>query len=186
MFVSQSSFCCFYGSSDYSVGIVYDKPAAAAAAKSLQSCLTLCDPTDGDLPGSSIHGILQARVLEWIAIAFSNTWKWKRKWSRSVMSDSSQPRGLQPTRLLHPWDFPGKSTGVGCHCLLHSLSLTDPNWFEEQLWYDTHTVIEHLTGLFKGLYTPSSKTDLTLLILDSYKKKKLPLGKANTLGRCPL
>ena len=42
--------------------------------------------------------------------------KWK--WSHSVMSDSWQPHGLQPTRLLHPWDFPGKSTGVGCHCLL--------------------------------------------------------------------
>ena len=38
--------------------------------------------------------------------------------SRSVVSDSSQPHGLQPTRLLRPWDFPGKSTGVGCHCLL--------------------------------------------------------------------
>ena len=42
--------------------------------------------------------------------------KWK--WSRSVLSDSLRPHGLQPTRLLHPWDFPGKSTGVGCHCLL--------------------------------------------------------------------
>ena len=42
--------------------------------------------------------------------------KWK--WSRTVMSDSSRPHGLQPTRLLRPWDFPGKSTGVGCHCLL--------------------------------------------------------------------
>ena len=42
--------------------------------------------------------------------------KWK--WSRSGVSDSSKPHGLQPTRLLHPWDFPGKSTGVGCHCLL--------------------------------------------------------------------
>ena len=42
--------------------------------------------------------------------------KWK--WSRSVVPDSYQPHGLQPTRLLHPWDFPGKSTGVGCHCLL--------------------------------------------------------------------
>ena len=42
--------------------------------------------------------------------------KWK--WSRWVMSDSSRPHGLQPTRLLCPWDFPGKSTGVGCHCLL--------------------------------------------------------------------
>ena len=42
--------------------------------------------------------------------------KWK--WSGSVVSDSSQPHGLQPTRLLRPWEFPGKSTGVGCHCLL--------------------------------------------------------------------
>ena len=39
-------------------------------------------------------------------------------WSRSVMSDSLQPHGLQPTRFLHPWDFPGKNTGVGCHFLL--------------------------------------------------------------------
>ena len=46
--------------------------AAAAAAKSLQSCLTLCDPMDGSLPGSSAHGISQARVLEWGAIAFSD------------------------------------------------------------------------------------------------------------------
>ena len=45
---------------------------AAAAAKSLQSCLTLCDPTDGSLPGSSVPGILQARTLEWVAISFSN------------------------------------------------------------------------------------------------------------------
>ena len=42
--------------------------------------------------------------------------KWK--WSRSVMSNSSRPHGLQPNRLLHPWDFPSTSTGVGCHCLL--------------------------------------------------------------------
>ena len=45
--------------------------AAAAAAKSLQSCLTLCDPIDGSPPGSPVHGIFQARVLEWGAIAFS-------------------------------------------------------------------------------------------------------------------
>jgi len=48
-----------------------DKPAAAAA-KSLQSCPTLCDPIDGNPPGSSIPGILQARALEWVAISFSN------------------------------------------------------------------------------------------------------------------
>ena len=47
--------------------------AAAAAAKLLQSCLTLCDPIDGSLPGSSVLGILQAKVLEWVAIAFSMT-----------------------------------------------------------------------------------------------------------------
>ena len=54
-------------------------PAAAAAAKSLQSCLTLCDPIDGSPPGSPIPGILQARTLEWVAISFSNAWKWKVK-----------------------------------------------------------------------------------------------------------
>ena len=51
----------------------------AAAAKSLQSCLTLCDPIDGSPPGSPVPGILQARTLEWVAISFSNAWKWKVK-----------------------------------------------------------------------------------------------------------
>ena len=46
--------------------------AAATAAKSLQLCLTLCDPIDGSPPGSSVPGILQARTLEWVAISFSN------------------------------------------------------------------------------------------------------------------
>ena len=53
--------------------------AAAAAAKSLQSCPTLWNPTDGSPPGSPVPGILQARVLEWVAISFSNAWKWKVK-----------------------------------------------------------------------------------------------------------
>ena len=53
--------------------------AATAAPKSLQSCLTLCDPTHGSPPGSPVPGILQARTLEWVAIAFSNAWKWKVK-----------------------------------------------------------------------------------------------------------
>ena len=52
---------------------------AAAAAKSLQSCPTLCDPEDGSPPGSPVPGILQARTLEWVAISFSNAWKWKVK-----------------------------------------------------------------------------------------------------------
>ena len=53
--------------------------AAAAAAKSLQLCPTLYNPIDGSLPGSPIPGVLQARTLEWVAISFSNAWKWKVK-----------------------------------------------------------------------------------------------------------
>ena len=53
--------------------------SAAAAAKSLQSCPTLCDPIDGSPPGSPVLGILQARTLEWVAISVSNAWKWKVK-----------------------------------------------------------------------------------------------------------
>ena len=52
---------------------------AAAAAKSPQSCLTLCDPIDGSPPGSPVPGILQARTLEWVAVSFSSSWQWKVK-----------------------------------------------------------------------------------------------------------
>ena len=51
----------------------YQEPTAAAAAKSLQSCPTLCDPIDGSPPGSPVSGILQARTLEWVAISYSNS-----------------------------------------------------------------------------------------------------------------
>ena len=80
--------------------------AAAAAAKLLQSCPTLCDPTDGSPPGSPIPGILQARTLEWVAISSSNAWKWKVK-------VKSLSRVRLSVTLLHPWDFPGKSTEWG-------------------------------------------------------------------------
>ena len=52
---------------------------SATAAKLLQSCPTLCNPIDGSPPGSPVPGILQARTLEWVAISFSNSWKWKVK-----------------------------------------------------------------------------------------------------------
>ena len=58
---------------------IYSWSAAAVAAASLQSCLTLCNPIDGSPPGSAVPGILQARTLEWVAISFSNAWKWKVK-----------------------------------------------------------------------------------------------------------
>ena len=57
------------------------------AAKSLQSCSTLCNPVDGSPPGFPVPGILQARTLEWVAISFSNAWKWKVK-SESEVAQS--------------------------------------------------------------------------------------------------
>jgi len=82
--------------------------SAAAAAKSFQSCPTLCNPIDGSPLGSSVPGILQARTLEWVAISFSNAWKWKVK-----------VKSLSPARLLHwpgwvllPLVPPGKPKGL--------------------------------------------------------------------------
>ena len=97
--------------------------AAVAAAKLLQSCLTLCNPIDGSPPGSPVPGILQARTLEWVAISFSNAWKWKVK-----------RKSLGRVRLLAtPWTaayhaplsmgFSSKNTGVGCHRLLQCMKV---------------------------------------------------------------
>ena len=99
------------------------KPAAAAA-KSLQSCPTLCDPIDGSPPGSPVPGILQARTLEWVAMSCSNAWKWKVK-----------GKSLSRARLLAaPWTAAyqappsmgssRQSTGVGRHCLAQSKCLS--------------------------------------------------------------
>ena len=91
------------------------------------SCVQLCNPIDGSPPGSPIPGILQARTLEhWSGLPFPSPVheSKKLKWSHSIMSDSPWPHGLQPTRLPRPWDFPVKSTGVGCHCLLLEIFLT--------------------------------------------------------------
>ena len=88
------------------------------AAKLLQSCVTLCDPIGGSPPGSPILGF--SRQEHWSGLPFPSPMHESEKWkgSRSVVSDSSRLHGPQPTRLLCPWDFPGKSTGVGCHLLL--------------------------------------------------------------------
>ena len=112
---------------DFVVAITHCKKAGAA--RSLQSCPTLCDPIDVRPPGSPAPGILQARTLEWVAISFSNAWKWKVK----VKVKSLSPVWLlaipQPTRLLHPRDFPGKSAGVGCHCLLQPPRTCLSQWY---------------------------------------------------------
>ena len=81
--------------------------------------MTLCNPIDGSPPASTIPGILQARTRSGLPFPSPMHESEQWEWSPSVTSDSSRPHGLQPTRLLHRWDFPAKSTGVGCHCLLH-------------------------------------------------------------------
>ena len=92
----------------------------AAAAKSLQSCPTLCDPIDGSPPGSPVPWILQARTLEWGAISFSNAWKWEVK----VNSLSRVQLLATPWTAAHqatlPMEFSRQETGVGCHCLLQT------------------------------------------------------------------
>ena len=90
------------------------------------SCVRLCET-----PWMAAHqaplSLGFSRQEHWSGLPFPSPMyeseKWK--WSRSVVSDSQQPHGLQPTRLLCPRDFPGKSTGVGCHCLLQSKAIHD-------------------------------------------------------------
>ena len=78
---------------EINIKLTTDTILTAATAKSLQSCPTLCDPIDGSPPGSPVPGILQARTLEWVAISFSNAWKWKVK-----------VKSLSPVWLLAtPW-----------------------------------------------------------------------------------
>ena len=92
------------------------------------------------IPQTAAHQALPSlgfsRQEHWSGLPFPSPMheseKWK--WSRSVVSDSSQPHGLQPTRLLCPWDFPGKSTGVGCPCC-SNVSLSSPSSLPMQILF---------------------------------------------------
>ena len=110
--------------------------AAAAAANSLHSCLTLCDPIDGSPPGCSVPGILQARILEWVAISFSNVCMHAK--SLQLGLTLYDPMESSPPRLLCPRDSPGKNTGVGCHFLLFSHSYLQVNaaWLRDCKWQE--------------------------------------------------
>ena len=74
---------------EQSVQHIHRTCLTAAAAKSLQLCLTLCDHIDGSPPGSPVPGILQARILEWVAIPFSNAWRWKVKVKLLIYNDKN-------------------------------------------------------------------------------------------------
>ena len=104
--------------------------AAAAAAKSLQSCLTLWDPIDGSPPGSPVPGILQARTLEWVGISFSNAWKWKKK-----------VKSLSHVRLLvTPWTAAYQaslSMGFSMQEYWSGVLLPSPVYIDKDLLYST-------------------------------------------------
>ena len=146
-----------------------------AAAKSLQSCPTLCNPIDGSPPGSAIPGILQARTLQWVAISFSNAWKWKVKvklLSRDPMDCSppgSSVHGIFQARVLaaaaakSPQSCPtlcdsiegsppgSPVPGVGCHGLLRMSELPQPNFAMAQLIPALHPGESSLIRQEKGL-----------------------------------
>ena len=99
----------------------------AAAAKSLQSCPTLCNPIDVSPPGFPVPGILQARTLEWLAISFSNAWKWKvivkslscvwllaTPWTAAMQHAGSSIHGIFQARVLE-WGAIAFSDGMNKH-----------------------------------------------------------------------
>ena len=105
-----------------------------------QSCLTVCHPMDFSLPGSSIHGVFQARILEWFAISFSRGFSQSRDWTRisytagrlftvwatrEARSESESCSDLSGSLRLHglysPWDSPGQNTEVGSFSFLQGI-----------------------------------------------------------------
>ena len=117
---------------------------AAAAAMSLQSCPTLCDPIDGSPPGSAVPGILQARTLEWVAISFSNAWKWKVKVKslRNPMDCSlpgSSIHGIFQARVLEWGAIAFSDITLTVHfisvivILWHCGDVRDGEWLETQM-----------------------------------------------------
>ena len=110
-------------------------PLSAAAAKSLQLCPTLCHPIDGSPPGSSVPGILQARTLEWVAISFSNAWKWKVK-----------GKLLSRVRLFAtPWTAAHQAPpSLGFSRQEHWSGLPFPSpMHESEKWNESHSVVSN-------------------------------------------
>ena len=114
--------------------------AAATASKPHQSCPTLCDPIDSGPPGSppwdspGEHiGVGCHFLLQYMKVKSESEFC-------SVVSDSSRPDGLQPTRLLRSWDFPGKSTAVGCLAFSKAYTLRKPKLKKT---YVSHCSFQH-------------------------------------------
>ena len=119
-------------------------------------------------------GLNYIEMWFWLESINSHHWLtrrlWKWKWSCSVMSDSLGPYGLYPTRLLHPWDSPGKNTGVGCHFLLQEIFLTQgSNPGLPHCWQTLY----HLSH--QGSSTKGGKEDQSKPTLFSFHRVSLPL-----------
>ena len=113
----------------------------AAAAKSLQSCPTLCDPIDGNPPGSSVPGILEARILEWVAISSSNAWKWKVK-----------VKSLSRVRLFAtPW--------TAAHQAPPSMGFS-----RQEYWSGVPVLRPPFFGYFSGFVFPNSLNTINWMI----------------------
>ena len=118
-----------------------------------------------------------SRQEHWSGLPFPSPMHESEKWkgSHSVVSDSSQPLGLQPTSLLRPWDFPGKSTGVGCHCLLQWMILpicknvTDENSAVTRLSHCPSSVVKR--DQLKGhhtIYKPAGRSHPDFALLNPF------------------
>ena len=121
--------------------------AAAAAAKSLQLCPTLCGAIDGSPPGSPVPGILQARTLEWVAISFSNAWKWKVKvnsLSHSRLFATPWAAGYQAPPSM---GFSRQEYWRGCHRLLRWSGLLFPS-----SWHLPNPGIEPESPVLAGMF----------------------------------
>ena len=131
-----------------------------ACSKLLNSCLLLlllshfshvwlcATPWMAAHEAPPVPGILQARTLEWVAISFSNAWKWKMKVkSLSCVRLLATP-WTTAHQALRPWDFPGKSTGVGCHCLLQQLPT--PSQPSLAFAYNSWTCLRHYHRMMGG------------------------------------
>ena len=110
--------------------------AAAAAAESLSRVQLCATPQTAAHQAPPSLGF--SRQEHWSGLPLPSPMHESEKWKgrHSVVSDSSWPHGLQPTRLLNPWDFPGKNTGVGCHCLLWKIRTVNLKpWFSSSAVY---------------------------------------------------
>ena len=150
----------------------------AAAAKSLQSCPTLCDPIDSSPPGSPTPGILQARTLEWVAISFSNAWRWKVKvkslsrvqplatpWTAAHQAPASMGSSRQEYWSGVPLPY---TVGTLLPVYLSTVSITHCNCYVSTHWLNpglchltSFVTLSNLTFLFLFLYKMESNNTVT-------------------------